>query len=72
MLKRLRQYSIIQHKQALSYAQENHIITPILKYPSVFVVLGVRLTKYQQIHPDIAPAVQQMFTSLFTYLLEPL
>ena len=35
-------------------------------------MLGVRLTKYQQIHSDIQPAVQQMFTCLFTYLLEPL
>ena len=31
----------------------------------------MRLTKYKQLHPDIPPAVQQMFTSLFTYLLEP-
>ena len=29
-------------------------------------------TKYQQIHPDTALAAQQIFTSLFTYLLEPL
>ena len=35
-------------------------------------MLGVKLTKYQQIHPDIAPAAQQMFTFLFTYLMEPL
>ena len=42
------------------------ILFPILKYSSVFIVLGVRLTKYQQILLDIAPAAQQMFTSLFT------
>ena len=36
-----------------------------LKYSSVFKVLGVRLTKYQQIHPDLASAAHQMFTSLF-------
>ena len=35
-------------------------------------MLGVRLSKYQQIHPDIASAAQQMLTSLFTYLLESL
>ena len=40
-----------------------------LKYSSVFMVLRVRLTKYQQIHADIASA-QQMFTSLYTYLLD--
>ena len=34
---------------------------------SAFRVLGVILTKYQQIHSDIQPAVQQMFTCLFTY-----
>ena len=54
------------------YTQENHIPILILKYSSVFRVLGVRLTKYQQLHPDIAPAAQQMFTFLFTYVLEPL
>ena len=43
----------------------------ILKYSSVFVVLGVRLIKYQQIHPNMPPAAQQMFTFLFTYLMEP-
>ena len=47
------------------------MLIPILKYSSVFM-LGVRLTKYQQIHSDIAPAVQQMYASLFTYLLETL
>ena len=35
-------------------------------------MLRVRLTKYQQMHPDTALAAQQMFTSLFTYLLEAL
>ena len=55
-----------------SYAQEDHILIPFFKYSSVFIVLGVRLTKYQQIHVHMAPAVQEMFTSLFTYLLEPL
>ena len=34
-------------------------------------MLGMRLTQCQQIHPDTAPAAQQMFTSLFIYLLEP-
>ena len=53
-----------------TYAQENHILIPFFKYSSVFILLGVGLTKYQQKHPDIAPAAQQMFTSLFTYLLE--
>ena len=40
------------------YAHENHVFIPILKYSSVFIVLGLRLTKYQQIHADIAPAAQ--------------
>ena len=31
------------------------------------VPLRVRLTKYQQIHPDIPPAAEQMFAFLFTY-----
>ena len=39
-----------------------HILIHILKYSSVCLVLGVKLTKYQQIHPDVPPAVQQMFT----------
>ena len=52
--------------------QENHTLIPILKYSSVFIVLGVRLTTCKQIHVDIAPARQQMFTPLITYLLEPL
>ena len=34
-------------------------------------MLGLRFTKYQQIHPDMAPARWQMFTSLFTSLLGP-
>ena len=34
-------------------------------------MLGVKLTKYQQRHSDVAPAAHQMFTSLLTYLLEP-
>ena len=38
-----------------------------MKYAPVCIVLRVSLTKYQQIHPDIQPAAQQMFTSLFTY-----
>ena len=50
----------------------NPYTIPILKYSSVFIVLGVRMTKCQQIHSDIAPAAQQMFTYLFTYLLGPL
>ena len=31
--------------------------------------IGVRYTKCQQIHPDVAPAVQQMFT-FFSYWIE--
>ena len=54
------------------YTQESHILIPILKYSTVFMVLGVRLNTYQRIHPDIASAVQQMFTSFLTYLLEPI
>ena len=52
----------------LLHAQENHVIILILKYSTIFIVLGVRLTNYQQIHPDTSPAAQQMFTSLLTYL----
>ena len=45
----------------------------ILKFSSaLIVVLGVIMTKYQQIHPDITLAAQQMFTCLFTYLWEPI
>ena len=36
-------------------------------FSSELIVLGVRLTKYQQIHSDIPPAAQQIFTFLFTY-----
>ena len=61
-----------KHILLSSCAQEIHILIPILKYPSVFIVLGVRMTKCQQIHSDIAPAAKQMFTYLFTYLLGPL
>ena len=32
-----------------SYTQETHILIHILKYSSAIIVLGVRLTKYQQI-----------------------
>ena len=49
MLKLLRQLIIIQYNKAHSYAEENHILIPILKYSSVFIMLGVKLTKYQQI-----------------------
>ena len=45
-----------------------YILIHILKYSSAFTVLGVRLTKYQQIHTDTQPDAQQMFTFLFTYL----
>ena len=55
-----------------SYTLETHILIHILKYSSAFIVVGVRLTKCQQTHPDIPLAAQQMFTFLFTYLLEPL
>ena len=67
MLKILRQESIIQYKQVYSYTQETYILIHILRYSSAFIVLGVKLTKYQQIHSDIQPAAQQMFTCLFTY-----
>ena len=53
----------MQYKYAYSYAQVKHILISNLKYPSVFIVLGVRLTKYQQIHSATTPAAQQMFTS---------
>ena len=32
-----------------------------------FIVLGMRLAKYQQIHLAIQSAAQQMFTYFFTY-----
>ena len=60
MLKRLRQYIIIP-------VQETHIRIHILKYSSSFIVLGVRLTKCKQTHPDIPLTAQQMFTFLFTH-----
>ena len=58
-------------------AAQTHINThkptkPILKYSPVFIVLGVKCTKCQRMNPDIASAAQQMFTFLFTYLLEPI
>ena len=62
MLKPLIQKSIIHYKSVHSYTQETHILIHILKYSSAFIVLGVRLTKYQQIHIDIPPAAQQMLT----------
>ena len=34
----------------------------ILIYSFIFMVLEVRLTKYQQIHPDTTPAAQHMIT----------
>ena len=67
MLTFFRQQSIIQYKEVHSYTQETRTLIHILKYLSAFIVLGLRLTKYQQIHPHILPAAQQMFTSLFTY-----
>ena len=36
--------------------------------PYHLIVLEVRLTKYQQINPDISPAELQMITVLFTYM----
>ena len=56
MLKNFRQRSIIQYKKVHSYTQETYILIHSLKYPSAFIVLRVRLTKYQQIHPDVPPA----------------
>ena len=70
MLNILRPYTTIQYTLAHPYEQEIHIVIPILKYSSEFIALGVRLSKHQQLYPDIAPAAQQMFTALFTYLLE--
>ena len=32
-------------------------------------MFGVRLTKYQQIHPDIPPAAQQIFIFLFIFFV---
>ena len=34
---------------------------------SAFIVLVVRLSKYQQIHPDIQSGAHHLFTCLFTY-----
>ena len=56
-------FETVEHNNSISKHTLMHkktiiIIIPMLKRKlSVFVVLGVRLTKYQQIHPDIAPAV---------------
>ena len=50
-----------------SYTQETHILIHILKKSSAFIVLGVTLTKCQQIHSVIPFAAHQMFTFLFTY-----
>ena len=44
------------------------ILIHILRYSSAFRVLGVRLSKYQQIHLDIQPVAQQMF-NMFVYIL---
>ena len=63
------QYSINKH--TFMHRKTIFLFT-MLKYSSVFIVLWVRLTKYQQIHPYTAPAAQQTLTSLFTYLLEPI
>ena len=38
----------------------------------MLIVLELRLTKYQQIHPNTTPAAQQMFTFLFTFVIEAL
>ena len=35
-------------------------------------MFGVRLTKYQQIHPDIPPAAQQMFTFVYIFIGAPI
>ena len=67
MLQLLRQYSILQYKYLHSYTQETQILIHILKYSSAFIVIGVRLTTYQQIHPDIQPVSQQVFT-FFVYI----
>ena len=48
------------------FAQENNILIHILKYSSVVIVLGVRLTKYQQIHSDIQCAAN---VYIFVYIL---
>ena len=67
MLKRLIQERIIQYKLVHTYTQETYYSYSHLEILSAFIVLGVRLTKYQQIHSDIQCAAHQMFTCLFTY-----
>ena len=61
MLRHLSQKRILHHKQVHSYTQETYVLIHILKYSSAFIVLGVRLTKCQQIHQDVAPAAQHFF-----------
>ena len=62
MLKILRQQSMMKCKYVHSYTQEIHTLIHISKYSSAFIVLWVRLTKYQKRHTDIPSAEQQMFT----------
>ena len=45
-------YTLIQKKTIFLFS--------IVIYSSISVVLEVKLTKYQQTHPDTAPAAQQM------------
>ena len=72
MLKNLRQMSIIQYKKYTLIHKKSYSLIYILKYSSAFIVLRVRLTKYQQIYSDVPLAAQKMFTYLFAYLLEPI
>ena len=67
MIKMLRQESVIQYKWVHSYTQETNVFIHISRYSSAFIMLEVRLTKYQQIHSDIQCAAHQMFTCLFTH-----
>ena len=54
-----------------SYSWALSAIASCNHYTLSKLVLGVRLTKYQQIHQDVPPAPQQIFIFLFIYLLKP-
>ena len=68
MIKILRQDSIMQYKLVHSYTQETYVLIHISRYSSAFIMLGVRLTKYQQMHSDIQCTAHEMFTFVYTLI----
>ena len=66
-----RKFSTRFNPSTFVYTRKVYTYSHLEIFICIYSVIGVRLTKYQQIHRDIQCAAHQMFTCLFTHWLEP-